>query len=219
MQSGVERFTLGPLQNPVRGFLHGSAALATAGMAPHLWSQGGAARLALLVFALSQSALYATSSLYHSMPWERRWKRRMQRLDHSMIFVKIAGTLTPIVWLGLDDWRRPLLLGLAWALAAVGVGQKLLRRDVDPRASIPLQVVQAALVLPALAPFAARFPAAALTLVLVGGSFYGVGVLVFVTERPRLWPRFFSHHEVFHVLVVAGSSAHFTLAVQYLARV
>src|SRR5262245_18663795 len=83
------RITLGPLDNPVRGLLHGSAALASLAVAGELWQRSawGDTRLALLAFALSQAALFAVSALYHSVPWGERAKGRMQRLDHSMIYL------------------------------------------------------------------------------------------------------------------------------------
>ena len=102
------RITLGKMQNPVRGFLHGAAAVAalagSVGLVMRIPTLGG--RIAASIFGLSMVALYTTSSLYHSIPWRDRWKKRMQRLDHSMIFVLIAGTYTPIAWIALGGWRR-----------------------------------------------------------------------------------------------------------------
>ena len=220
MSHAIPRVCLGPVQNPVRGLLHGSAALAAATLAVPLWrhaSCDASGRLALLVFALSQSALFATSALYHSAPWSPRWKVRMQRLDHSAIFVKIAGTLTPILWLGADDGQRGVLLLAAWSAAALGVARKLCEPRVCPRGTLPLMVGQACLVLPALGPFAQRFPQAAVQLLAATAVLYLLGLAIFVTERPRLWPGIFSHHELFHVVTVLGSGAHYALALQYLA--
>jgi len=215
------RLRLGPLENPVRGLLHGSASLAAAGLAVYLFafadgSQAG--RRVLLVCALSHFALYLTSSLYHCLPWGPRAKARMQRLDHSMIYLGIAGLLTPIVWLGMDDWRGGVLLGAAWGIALAGSLQKLCFPRLPEKASIPVQVLEACLVLPALLPFAERYPAPALGLVGIGAGFYLAGALCFVAERPRLWPRVFSFHELFHLCTLAGSAAFFVLLVRYLAR-
>lgn len=215
------RLTWGPVQNPVRGVLHGSAAIACLLLARHLWvgsTCGSSTRLAIVVFALSQVCLFTASALYHSVPWTPPWKRRLQRIDHSMIYVKIAGTMTPILWLALDDWRRPVLLGAAWAIAFAGIFQKALLPNVHERASIPVQILQAMLVLPALAPFAERFPGAPVRLLLFGAALYVIGVVAFLTERPRMWPRVFSFHELFHVLIVAASGAHSTVVLGWLAR-
>ncbi len=148
MSTLTERLTLGPLHNPVRGFLHGTAALAALAFGLHLWQRSEGAfpvRTTLLICALSQGLLYLTSSLYHSLPWPPISKRRMQRLDHAMIYVGIAGSITPIVWLGLDDWRREVILMLAWALAALGVSQKAFLPSIHERASIPFQILTACL--------------------------------------------------------------------------
>ncbi len=221
MKNRRERLTLGPIQNPVRGILHGSAALACLVLALYFGGTGcdAATRRLLVLFALSQFALYTASSLYHSVPWTPRAKLRMQRVDHSMIYVKIAGTLTPFLWLSLEGADRQVLVAAVWAVAVLGVGQKALFPEIHERASIPVQIFQASLVLPAIGPFAERFPGAPAHLAMAGAALYGVGVVVFLTERPRLWPRVFSHHELFHVLLVAGTGTQTTLALGYLARV
>jgi len=84
--------------------------------------------------------------------------------------------------------------------------------------SVALQTVQGWIGLPFLVPLARELPASALGLVRLGGIFYTVGMLAFVSHRPRLWPRVFSYHEVFHVLVVAGSAAHYAVILGYVAR-
>jgi hemolysin III len=215
------RLTLGPLHNPIRGLLHGSAALASLALAAFLWLHPGCAaatRLPLLVCALSQFALYLASSLYHSVPWGPVAKWRMQRLDHSMIYLGIAGAITPIVWLGLDGARREAILAAAWTIAVLGSAQKALFPRIRAKASIPFQMLQAGLALPALAPFAERCGGAPLALVLGAPVLFLGGTLVFLFERPRLWPRVFSHHELFHVCTVAGTGALYAVLLQLLAR-
>lgn len=213
------RITLGPVQNPVRGVLHGSAALLSLGLA--LGALGlpagaaGSGRPVLLLLGLSHAALFATSALYHSAPWSARWKRRMQRLDHSMIYVKIAGTLTAFAWVALPAGAQATLLGAAWGIAAAGVAQKLLVPGLPERASVPVQIAQASLGIPVLAALAEQ--AVAGPWLALGPLCYGVGAVVFLTERPRLWPRLFSFHELFHVLVVIGSAATTAVVLEALA--
>jgi hemolysin III len=142
----------------------------------------------------------------------------MQRVDHAMIYVKIAGSMTPIVWAGLDDWRRATILAGAWGVAGLGIAQKALLPRVHPKACVPVQIFQAALVIPALGPFVARFPGTPALLVAFIAGIYAIGVLIFLTERPRLWPSVFSHHELFHVTTLLGSGAHYLLALHWLAR-
>jgi len=219
MAEAAERICLGPLQNPVRGLLDASGALfslAAASWLAALEPGDPALRRILLVFALSHAGLFTASFLYHALPWERGWKRRMQRLDHSMIYLKIAASVTPLVWAALDGpWRDGLLVA-AWGIAGFGVAQKVLLPEVNERLSIPFQVLQACLVLPALGPFADRFEPEALALFTAAALFYSAGAVVFVTERPRLWPRLFSFHDLFHVLVIAGNLCLFQLLVHTL---
>jgi hemolysin III len=209
------------MQNPVRGFLHGSAAVLSLIGATALWHAAAGhleMQVALVVFAASLVGLYTVSSLYHSYPWQAEWKRRMQRLDHSMIYVLVAGTYTPIALVVLDGWLLAAALAATWGIALGGIVQKVFWPDVRHWVSITLQVVQGWLALPFLGPVARALPHEALLLVVAGGFFYTVGMVFFVTRRPRLWPRVFSYHEVFHVFVCAGSAFHYAAILMYVAR-
>jgi hemolysin III len=208
------------MQNPVRGILHGTAAVAALVGGGLLWassSGGWPARLALATFAASLVGLYSVSSLYHSVPWPAAWKRRMQRLDHSMIYVLIAGSYTPMCVIVLDGWLRLAYLGTAWGIACAGITQKALWPGARDGLSITLQTVQGWLALPLFVPLAERLPAPAIGLVILGGLLYTVGMVFLVTGRPRLWPRVFSYHELFHVFVVCGSVAHYAMTLWYIA--
>jgi hemolysin III len=209
------------MQNPVRGFLHGGAAVASVVGAIFLWvrASGDLSRqLSTLIFPLSLIALYTVSSLYHSVPWRRVWKKRMQRLDHSMIYILVAGTYTPIGFIVLDGSLRWTVLGIAWGIAAVGILQKAFLPRLRSWFSIGLQTTQGWLALPLIVPLAQRLPGPALLLAAIGGLLYTVGLVFLVTQRPRLWPRVFSYHEMFHVLVVSGSALHYAMTFGYVAR-
>lgn len=221
MSQHGNRLTLGKMQNPVRGFLHGSAAVTSVFGAILLWQQCAGDRprqIALLVFAVSLVALYTGSSLYHSVPWSGVWKQRMQRIDHSMIYILVAGTCTPLACIVLDGWLRWTALGAAWGIALVGILQKVFLPKIGDWFSITMQTAQGWLALPLFIPLAHRLPYPALLLMAAGGILYTVGMVCMVTERPRLWPHVFSHHEVFHVCVVAGSAAHYAMTFWYVAR-
>jgi len=209
------------MQNPVRGLLHGGSALLSVVGAAALWSHTDgdlARRSALLVFGLSLVALYTVSSAYHAIPWSRVWKSRMQRVDHAMIYVLIAGTYTPIAAIVLDGGLRMAALGTAWGITAVGVAQKLWWPRLGHRYSVALQVSQGWLGLLLLAPLSERLAWPAVGLLILGGLSYTLGMIAFATRRPRLWPRIFSYHELVHVLVVGGSAAHYAMTFVYVAR-
>jgi hemolysin III len=216
MQDAALRLTLGPFHNPVRGLLHGSGAVLWLVFAASLASGPGfPERFALLLCAASQAALFGTSALYHSLPWAPRWKARMQRADHTMIHVKIAGTVTAITWLaGPAPWSAA-LVAAAWAVAIAAAAHKLWVPEIAEHSSIRVQVGQSLLGVPAMVVFAGHESSLHLALLLGGGLLYLAGGLCYAARRPVLWPRVFSFHEVFHVCVLAGSGAHFAL----LARV
>jgi hemolysin III len=214
------RFTLGPLHNPIRGFVHGTAALLALAVAARfvfLEELAPPLRAAFVGFAATQAGLFLASAAYHSVPWNPLWKRRMQRIDHSMIYLAIAGCATPLALLGPSPAVGGWIVAGVWAIAVLGVAQKAVLPQLHERASIPLQVAQAALAVPALIGFAARFPGAPSRLLILGVALYTAGAVIFLTERPRLWPRVFSFHELFHVLVVAGSGSYYLMVSRFVA--
>jgi hemolysin III len=211
---------LGPVHNPVRGMLDLTGAVLAAVAGAHLVGAAGLApdaRLALGVLAASWVALFAVSALYHSVPWSPRAKKRMQRLDHSMIYLKIAGTVTPLAWLLVQDHRVKLVAG-AWGIAVLGIAQKALLPQVHEKASIPFQVAQAALAVPALVAFAERFPGPPLHMALLAVGLYLAGLVVFLTQRPRGW-RWFTFHDLFHLLLLAGGGIFFGVVLRLIGRV
>jgi len=214
-----ERLTLGRMQNPVRGLMNTAAALAALVGTVCLWTRAASfsQRLPLLVFGGSLICLYTVSALYHSVPWRAVWKGRMQRLDHSMIYVVVAGTYTPIVGLMLSGWRRSGVLAVVWGIAAVGIAQKVLLPQLAGWLSIVLQMVQGWIGPFVAHPLAHTMPSQALLLIAFGGLLYTSGLIMFVTQRPRLWPRVFSYHEVFHVFVVAASIVHYAAIFTFVA--
>ncbi|HEY2385784.1 MAG TPA: hemolysin III family protein [Candidatus Binatia bacterium] len=215
----TDRLTLGRMQNPVRGLMNAAAALASLVGTLCLWSRGASfsRQLPLLIFGGSLLGLYTVSALYHSVPWRAVWKGRMQRLDHSMIYVVVAGTYTPVVGLMLSGWRRSGILAVVWGIAAVGIAQKVLLPQIGGGLSIVLQMVQGWIGPFVAHPLAQTMPGEALVLMAFGGLLYTAGLIMFVTQRPRLWPRVFSYHEVFHVFVVAASIVHYATIFTFVA--
>lgn len=213
------RFTLGKMQNPVRGFLHGAAAVAAfigaIFLVMRIPSLGG--KLAATVFGVGMVALYTTSSLYHSIPWQEIWNKRMQRLDHSMIFVLISGTYTPVAWIALDGWLRTATLIVAWTIALVGIGQQSFFPRTRNTFGIALMTTLGWLAVFIMIPLAQRAGGVAVLLMGMGGLLYTVGMVFLVTNRPRLWPRVFSYHELFHVMVVSATGLHFLVTWRYVA--
>ncbi|MBT8202019.1 MAG: hemolysin III family protein [Acidimicrobiia bacterium] len=214
----TDRIRLGKMTNPVRGFMHGSAAvISAAGMALLVARSApdGVRVFSMTVFGISLIGLYTASALYHSVPWRAAWKKRMQRLDHSMIFVLVAGTYTPIAVNVLTGPWRTVTLSVVWGAAAIGIIQKIAFPRIPDWVSIALQTTMGWF---AIVPFLELVEAlsnGAIALMVAGGLSYTIGLVLLATERPQLFPRIFSHHEVFHVLVVLGSLFHFLMILWY----
>lgn len=210
----MHRLTLGKMQNPVRGFLHGSAALASVvGLVVLLAANPGGLSLtvALAIYAASLVLMFTVSSLYHSIPWSSRSKLWMQRLDHSMIFLVVAGTYTPIAVVSLEGAWQSATLAAVWAGAVVGIVLKFALRSVAMGISITIyQLMGWSAAIP-MWQIGRRLGVDAVALIGLGGLLYTVGMVFMLTGRPRLFPRVFSSHEVFHVLVVAASATHFAV--------
>jgi len=214
-----DRITLGRMQNPVRGFLHGTAAvvavIGTVFLVVQTTSLAG--RIAMTVYGLGLLGLYATSSLYHAVPWRESRKLRMRRLDHAMIFVLIAATYTPIGVIVFDGWLRTVSLSVAWGTAFLGFLHHMFIRKQRFHLSIGMMVTLGWLSLLLMYPLAQRAGVALVVLFAVGSIIYTLGMVIVVTQRPRLWPRVFSSHELFHVFVVIASAVHFAAIHRFVA--
>ena len=205
------------MHNPMRGLLHGAAASAALVGVVVLAIRALDSRhlIAGLIFGLSLLAMFIISSLYHSVGWQERRKAFMQRLDHSMIFLVVAATFTPFGVVVLDGWLRVVLLGLVWAGALVGITLKFALPRVKTGLSVAIQHSMGWISLAAMPLIWQRVGPGAVLLVVAGGICYSLGTVIFATKRPRLFPRVFSYHELFHVLVVAGSTLHFLAVLWY----
>src|SRR3954453_2297188 len=176
----------------------------------------GHARLAMAVYAFSLSGLLGTSALYHRVNWRRPEIRRwMRRLDHSMIFLLIAGRVTPFA---LRVMSRPLAdapLIAVWAGALAGIVVELIWVDAPKWVST---IVYLAVGWIGLLGFPAIVVAAGVgagALIAAGGVLYTAGALVYARQRPDPNPAVFGYHEIFHVLVIAAAAAHFAAIAIY----
>ena len=181
------------------------------GVALILAASEGRARLAASIYAAAVSALLGTSALYHRITWRPNARRWMRRLDHSMIFVLIAGTYTPVALLALKGSLASAILIVLWAGALAGVVFKLLWIDAPKWL---LAAIYVALGLVSAAVFG-ELPAAIGWLGVAGlasgGLLYVVGAIVYASGRPNPWPKVFVYHEVFHALVLAAAALQYAV--------
>ena len=173
-------------------------------------ADGPRATAATAIYAGSLSALFGVSALYHRVNWSRPEIRLwMRRLDHTMIFVLIAGTVTPFAVLVMEGSGATVLLVAVWGAALAGAVVELIWLD-SPKWVAAAVYVGVGLV------GAVGFPAiiaetglVAGVLIGAGGALYVVGAVVYAAQRPDPRPAVFGYHEIFHVLVIAAAASHF----------
>ena len=211
IQSAIER----PL---LRGYFHLGAAIAAVAGCVLLILLADSAReyVGGAVFASSLILLYTASAMYHRIRWGRRMRSLMKRLDHSMIFVLIAGTYTPFCLLAASDAWGISLLSVVWAIAGAGVLLKMVWPGAPKWLGVSLYVGAGWIGVVAGTELADWFALVPLLLLVLGGVLYTVGGIIYAVGKPNPFPRVFGYHEVFHLLVVAGSGLHYALVAIYL---
>ena len=201
------------LKPVLRGRLHQIAFFfwIPAGVALVALGRTATARASSAVYAVSVMALYGVSASYHRLPWTPQAREWMRRIDHSTIFVFIAGTYTPLSVLALRGAWRVSILAAVWGCAAVGVALKITRLRAATRAGTAMYVALGWTAIIALPQLVRDLTATEITLLFLGGALYTAGAVVYALRRPDPDPRVFGFHEVYHALVVGGSLCHYAV--------
>jgi len=212
------RSVINPERPALRGYSHLVAAFAAIAGCVLLILLADSARAYVGggIFASCLILLYLTSATYHRITWGRRMRSLMKRLDHSMIFVLIAGTYTPFCLLTVSDAWGISLLSVVWGIAGAGVLLKMIWRGAPRWLGVSLYASAGWIGVVAGTELADWFAVVPLLLLVLGGVLYTVGGIVYAMRRPNPFPRVFGYHEVFHLLVVAGSGLHYALVAIYL---
>jgi hemolysin III len=163
-----------------------------------------AARWAALAYTGGVTAMYAASACYHRGHWSPTVRRRLRRLDHSMILVGIAATYTPIAVVGLDTRSARILLGIVWPLAVAGIIVQMFWLNAPRWLVAGLYVVIGWTALAFVPALWRQLGVVTFSLIVGGGVVYSVGARVYSTRRPDPRPEVFGFHEVFHALVIAA---------------
>ncbi len=204
---------LAPPKPRFRGRIHQVAFFVSvpAGVVLILLANGPAAIAVASVYAVSLTAVFGSSAVYHRGHWTERARRWLKRLDHSMIYVLIAASYTPVAALVLGGTWEAVLLSLIWAGAVVGVTMKMVRPDGLSVLSGTLYIVLGWLAILALPQLVREMTTAELVLLLAGGLLYTAGAIVFATRRPDPSPSTFGYHEVWHSFMVAAAACHYAM--------
>jgi hemolysin III len=203
----------GPLKPRLRGVSHQYAFFVSLACGAGLIaaSSGGRARFAASIYAIAVSALLGTSALYHRVTWRPRARRWMRRLDHSMIFVLIAGTYTPVALLALKGALANAILIVLWAGALGGVIFKLAWIDAPKWLFALVYVLLGFVTAAVFGQLPATIGWLGVAGLATGGLLYTLGAVVYASGRPNPIPSVFGYHEVFHALVIAAAALHYAV--------
>jgi len=220
MASAKENATeaIAKVKPTLRGVSHEWAFFLSLGLGAALViaADGARATAAAAIYAGSLSALFGVSALYHRINWQRPGVRRwMRRLDHTMIFVLIAGTVTPFAALVMEGPLAKALLIAVWAGALAGVVVELIWIEAPKWVTTIVYIcvgMIGAIGFPAIVNEAGLVAG---ILIATGGALYVTGAIVYAAQRPDPNPAVFGYHEIFHVFVIAAAAAHFAAVALY----
>ena len=206
-QPGQEAQRLKPR---LRGVFHQWAFVGSlvTGTALVLLAAGVRATAAAAIYAVTVSALLGVSALYHRITWRPVARRWMRRLDHSMIFLLIAGTYTPVGLLVLRDGMASAVLWVVWGGAIGGIVLKLAWPEAPRWLGVLFYLALGWVAVVVMPQVAVEVGAVGVGLLLAGGLAYSVGALIYARRRPDPAPAVFGYHEIFHLLVIVGVLAH-----------
>ena len=188
-----------------------------AGIALIVLAQGTAATVGAAIYSASLLLLFGTSASYHRLARSERARSIMQRLDHSMIYLLIAGTYVPLCLVAMPPaWGIPMLV-VVGSLAALGVVLKLAFFHGARYISDALYVVMGWVAVVAAPVLIDSLTAVQFGLIVAGGVAYTIGFPVLLVRRPNPWPTTFGYHEVWHLLTVVAAGLHFAAVADVLA--
>lgn len=192
----------------LRGWIHAGMfpVVVAAGIVLVALSPTTTARLTNTIFALSSVLLFGLSAVYHRGHWSPRTTRVLRRLDHSNIFLIIAGTYTPLSALLLTEFRARVLLWIVWSGAVAGLLARVLWLHAPRWLYVPIYLALGWIAVAFMPQFWSSGPEgpAVVWFLAAGGAAYTLGAVVYALKRPNPSPRWFGFHEVFHALTVIG---------------
>jgi hemolysin III len=202
---------LAPLKPKLRGWLHaGTFPLATAaGIVLICLAPSASARWAAAVFTLGSMLLFGISALYHRFYWGPTGEAVLRRLDHSNIFLLIAGTYTPLGMVLLRGNDRVLLLSMVWGGALLGILFRIFWVHAPRWLYTPIYLALGWVAIFWMNDFYHLGGAAVVSLLAVGGGLYSIGAVIYATKRPNPSPIWFGFHEIFHACTVAAFICHY----------
>lgn len=208
------------LREPVNGLTHLVAAVAAAvGLVVLLYLAYGALpeQMAILIYGASLVLMFSASAAYHLVKARPQVTLWLRKLDHSAIYLLIAGTYTPICVHFFEGFWRWGILAIVWSMALSGIAVKLFIIHAPRWLTAGIYLLMGWMAVIAVNEILATMPVGALVWLLAGGVLFTLGALVYILKRPDFFPGVFGFHEVWHIFVILGCLAHFILVAAYVA--
>ena len=165
--------------------------------------------IATIVYSIGIFLMFGFSALYHRVNWRPEVLKIMRRLDHSSIFIMIAGSFTPICLLVLPESLGLQLLIIMWVVAGIGILQTFIFTNASRMIRAGIYLIAGYIAIPYLSVLSSLMGFANFSLTIAGGTIYSVGAISYGLKFPDFSPKYFGYHEFFHVLISLAAILHF----------
>lgn len=171
--------------------------------------------LASYMFGISLILLYAASSTYHLVRASDKVIKTLRRIDHSMIYVLIAGSYTPVCLITLKGSLGDIIFAVIWGLAIIGILVKNFWFSAPRWLSTTFYIAMGWLVIAVIYPMSKVVPMEGIMWLALGGVAYTVGGVIYALKLPKIESKYFGFHEIFHIFVLIGSFCHYFFVLKY----
>jgi len=171
--------------------------------------------ISYLLYGVSLTLMFTASATYHLVDSTDRVMLFLRKMDHSGIYLLIAGTYTPVCLLFLSGFWRIGLLSIVWAFGLIGIIVKLFVIRAPRWTTAGIYLMMGWLCLLAIGEIVKALPGGALAWLIAGGLFYTIGAIIYITKKFDFYPDVFGFHEVWHIFVLLGAFSHFLMIVIY----
>ena len=207
-------------REPASGFSHlAGAVLSVAALISLLWiainNRDVWQIVSFSIFGASMILLYSASATYHLVNASENVVRILQKIDHSMIFILIAGTYTPICLTMLRGALGYRLLALIWSCAAAGIAMKMFFFNIPRLLYTGIYLIMGWIAVFVIVPLYRAGGPLPLLWLLAGGLMYTAGGVIYAIKKPDIFPGWLGFHEIFHIFVILGSAAHYVMILRF----